>query len=227
MNDTFISSYRYGNMIWTGSATYNNLRMPYKFINKDVTYITELYNSNNSVIFEYSQDCNVGLKNRPKPHPKYPNDPRSYLYAYITIPKLYFNYNSLDEFINDFSEVDRIIYKIRNNNDGTVIELFNNNDKYYLTNITEDTIDSTRSNILEILDRITLEDIENINSINTDEDNSIYTDDIKYVKYLIKYLMDNTKTHEENYEYIKNNGKLFVNRYVFGYNTRIAHNKEN
>ena len=215
----------YGEILWEGSATYNTIDIDQKFIDHNYKYTIELYNGNNVTVFNHAQDCVCGLKNRTKPHPKWYYDPRTFYYAYMTIPKLYFEYESIDTFLKDFSELDRIVYKITDKS-GEDTVVFDTTDKYYFTSCVEDTVINNISNVSEIINNLTIEDIKQVQSIEIDK-NSISSGDLSYVKKLIKYLSDSGKTDEENYEYIKNNAKLFIERYVFGYNTRIEHPKEN
>ena len=215
----------YGEILWEGSATYNTIDIDQKFVDHNYKYIIELYSGNNVAIFEHAQDCVCGLKNRTKPHPKWYYDPRTFYYAYMTVPKLYFGYESIDTFLKDFSELDRIIYKVTDKS-GNSITVFDDTNKYYFTSCVEDKVINNISNVSEIIDRLTIEDVKQIQSIDINHD-SISSGDLLYTKKLIKYLLDNNKTDEENYDYIKNNAKLFIERYVFGYNTRIEHSKEN
>ena len=215
----------YGEILWEGSATYNTIDIDQKFVDHNYKYIIELYSGSNVAIFEHAQDCVCGLKNRTKPHPKWYYDPRTFYYAYMTVPKLYFGYESIDTFLKDFSELDRIIYKVTDKS-GNSITVFDDTNKYYFTSCVEDKVINNISNVSEIIDRLTIEDVKQIQSIDINHD-SISSGDLLYTKKLIKYLLDNNKTDEENYDYIKNNAKLFIERYVFGYNTRIEHSKEN
>ena len=208
-----------------GSASYNTMHT-YEFLNKKYTYILELYNGDKSVVFNHSQEYIDGFKNREKPHPKYPNDSRLYYFVYLTISKLYFEYESFEKFIEDFSELDRIVFKMKDNDTNEIFTLYDNEDKYYLTSYLEDEMNG-HTLVSEVMDRITLSDIQNVDNVVLEDDSVRLYGALLWSTNLIKYMKDPSKSDEENYEYIKSNYKTYLTHYIFGYNTRIAHNKEN
>ena len=196
------------------------------FIKRNYTYILELYNGDKFIKFNHSQEYIDGFRNREKPHPKFPNDPRMYYFVNLMISRLYFEYESFTKFIEDFSELDRIVFKMKDNNTDEIYTLYDNKDKYYLTSYDENKVTS-HTIISDIMDRITLSDIQNVDNVVL-EDNSVRLyGSLSYTINLIKYMRDPSKTDEENYEYIKNNYKTYLTEYVFEYSTRIEHNKEN
>ena len=81
--------------------------------------------------------------------------------------------------------------------------------------------------VSEVMDRITLSDIQNVDNVVLEDDSVRLYGALLWSTNLIKYMKDPSKSDEENYEYIKSNYKTYLTHYIFGYNTRIAHNKEN
>lgn len=210
-----------------GSNVYNSV-YTYEFLNKDYTYILELHNGDKSVIFEPSQELVEGFKNRKRRSQKYPNDPTLYSFVYVSISKLDFikAYESLDKFKEDFSEIDKIIFKIRDNSENaTETVVFESDEKYYLTSYTED-ITNDHTLISEVIDRLTVSDIENIDNMEPIDDSVHMYGSLVYVYALVKYLKNPELSAEENLDYIKNNYKEYLISYVFGYNTRIKHDEE-
>lgn len=207
---------------WRNSSVYDTVHT-YEFLNKDYTYILELYNGDKSVIFNHSQEYTYGWKNREKPHPKWPNDPTQYYFVYLDISKLYFEYESHDKFIEDFSQINKIVFKIKNNTTGDITTVFEDDSNvYYLTSDIEDEMNGNTL-VSEVMDRLTLADITNIDSLVLDDNDVHMYGSLLWASELVKYMIDPEKTDEENYEYIMNNYKTYLTHYIFGYNTRIKH----
>ena len=80
--------------------------------------------------------------------------------------------------------------------------------------------------ISEVINRLTVSDIENIDNMEPIDDSVHMYGSLVYVYALVKYLKNPELSAEENLDYIKNNYKEYLISYVFGYNTRIKHDEE-